>query len=178
MAEMLPPSFATERLDLRPIRLEDAEATSALALPAIAERLLTWRSPYPVEAVRERIERSLEKMAAGEEIDWAILHRGERCLIGWLGFFRSTESADSASFGIWLGLPWQGQGLASEAVKAGLPIAARHLGVDRITGATFPDNDASIALMLGLGMRPAGRKPAFSPVRDRDVETVLFELDV
>ena len=55
----------------------------------------------------------------------------------------------------------RGQGVATEALRLILEVAAGFQQVNRVCGRTTPDNVASQRVMLGVGMQLVGRDPDF-----------------
>ena len=105
----------TERLILRPLELADAEQIQEL-FPRweIVQHLLNrvpW--PYPSDgALQYCRDIALPQAERGEAWHWTIRLRIEPSQI--IGFISLTKG-DEDNRGFWLGVPWQGQGLMSEA---------------------------------------------------------------
>lgn len=108
----------TKRLFLRPLQLADAEQTERLFpqwdVVKFLNAAVPW--PYPKKQVLPRYrDVILPAIERGEE--W---HRSLRLkespdrLIGKISLHRNEWD----NRGYWLGLPWQGQGLMTEAVAA------------------------------------------------------------
>ncbi|UII73886.1 GNAT family N-acetyltransferase [Pseudomonas sp. HN11] len=112
------PTLYTERLILRPLTLDDADAVQQLFAHWEVVRYLNaevpW--PYPADGARSFLENvALPGMARGEQWHWAIcLKHSPDTLVGNISLF-DTEGDNR---GFWLGQPWQGQGLMSEASAA------------------------------------------------------------
>ena len=111
------PSLETRRLLLRPLQLEDAEQVQIL-FPhwEIVKHLnakVPW--PYPPDGARTFYEQvALPEMAEGKHWTWALLlKKAPEQLIGCISLMRGEENR-----GFWLGLPWHGQGLMTEASDA------------------------------------------------------------
>jgi|GEM_PF-191780 len=85
---------------------------------------------------------------------FAVTMAGSGELIGSCGV--RMEGGGQASFGIELGVPWQGRGLATEAARAVIGFGFRTLGAHRIHAETLSENAAAIALCRRLGMRVEG----------------------
>ena len=112
------PTLFTERLILRPLTLDDVEATQQQFAHWEVVRYLNnevpW--PYPADGARTYLEQvALPAMARGEHWHWSIrLRSAPQQLIGSICLM--DEQDDNRSF--WLGPQWQGQGLAGEASAA------------------------------------------------------------
>jgi RimJ/RimL family protein N-acetyltransferase len=112
------PTLYTERLILRPLTLDDAEASQELFPHWEVVRYLTaevpW--PYPADGARSYLENvALPAMARGEEWHWTIrLKSAPEVMIGNVCL---TDTVDD-NRGFWLGRQWQGLGLMTEASAA------------------------------------------------------------
>jgi RimJ/RimL family protein N-acetyltransferase len=112
------PELETERLILRPLRLEDAARTQVLfpqwEVVRYLNAIVPW--PYPEDGVlvyyRDVVLPAVER---GEEWHWTLrLKTSPERHIGAISLFRNRRD----NRGFWLGLPWHGQGLMTEAVIA------------------------------------------------------------
>jgi len=112
------PVFETARLILRPIGLDDAGAVQELFPHWEIVRFLSAKVPwpYPPDGALQFIrDVALPAMVRGEQWIWAIrLKSGPEHLIGIVNLTADREE----NRGFWLGIPWQGQGLMSEACEA------------------------------------------------------------
>jgi ribosomal-protein-alanine N-acetyltransferase len=112
------PSLETARLLLRPLELVDADRVQMLFphwdVVKYLRAVVPW--PYPPDGARQFVEHiALPAMARGEEWIWSIRLKSEPDqLIGTIGLKKSEEE----NRGFWLGLPWHGQGLMTEASDA------------------------------------------------------------
>jgi [ribosomal protein S5]-alanine N-acetyltransferase len=108
----------TKRLLLHPLRLADAERTQQLfphwEIVKFLNAVVPW--PYPPDgAFQFYRDKSLPAMERAEEWHWTLRLKeapGEH--IGVISLHRNRED----NRGYWLGLPWQGRGLMTEAVYA------------------------------------------------------------
>jgi RimJ/RimL family protein N-acetyltransferase len=111
------PSLETRRLLLRPLELADADQVQILfphwEIVKHLNNKVPW--PYPAEGARQFYEQvALPAMARGEQWHWSLrLKSNPDQLIGSIGLVRGDDNR-----GFWLGLPWHGQGLMTEAADA------------------------------------------------------------
>jgi [ribosomal protein S5]-alanine N-acetyltransferase len=109
----------TDRLLLQPLRLADAEQTQRLfpqwEIVQFMTTLIPW--PYPADgALSFYRDVALPAMERGEAWHWTLrLRESPEEHIGVIGL---TAKADYANRGFWLGVPWHGQGLMTEAAGA------------------------------------------------------------
>lgn len=146
-------SIPTGRLLIRRLRDDDLDTLVAYrSLPEVA-RMQLWDS-YDREKGLEMIEdcRAREPFTAGDYFQFAVEHRATGRLVGDL-YFKMDDAGKQAEIGYTFDPAFQGQGLASEAVRALIDFAFKERGLHRVYGVTDPRNERSIALMQRLGMR-------------------------
>jgi ribosomal-protein-alanine N-acetyltransferase len=111
----LTPTLDSPSLILRPLELSDAEQTQVLfphwEIVRYIRNAVPW--PYPPNgAYTYYREVALPAVARGDEWAWTLrLKSAPDHLIGAISLFRS----ETDNRGFWLGLPWQRQGLMTEA---------------------------------------------------------------
>lgn len=143
----------TPRLGLRPLQLADAEQAQRLfphweIVKYLASRV-PW--PYPDDGVLTYYRDSvLPGMARGDEWHWSLrLTSDPEQHIGCISLFKS----DNNNRGFWLGLPWHGQGLMSEAVDAVNDYWFDELGFPVLRAPKAAVNIASRRISEKTGMR-------------------------
>jgi ribosomal-protein-alanine N-acetyltransferase len=111
-------ALETSRLCLRPLELSDAQQTQVLFPQWEIVRFLTNSVPWPYPpdgALTYYRDVALPAMARGEAWHWTLrLKPNPDQLIGSVSLMRSADE----NRGFWLGIPWQKQGLMSEACEA------------------------------------------------------------
>ena len=111
------PYLETPRLLLPPLELADAEQTQILfpqwEIVQYLDKRVPW--PYPPDgAYTYYRDTALPAVERGEAWHWTLrLKSSPTRLIGTI----SLMTQDNNNRGFWLGLPWQGQGLMSEACE-------------------------------------------------------------
>ena len=167
--------LTTARLRLRPIRRGDAPRVQALCNNWNVARMLS-RVPYPnpVEVVEAWTGAQAAARESGLTYNFAIEHRDG--LIGVVGVSRCDDGG--YEIGYWLGEPWWGQGLMTEAVGRIVDFARASLGLDRLRSDYFADNPASGRVQEKCGFRITGRGRLNSQSRGCKVEAVFTELEL
>ena len=167
-------SITTARLRLRPIRRGDARPLQALCNNWNVARMLS-RVPYPspVEVVEGWTGAQAAAWESGLAYNFAIEYQDG--LIGVVGVSRRDDGG--YEIGYWLGEPWWGQGLMTEAVGRILDFARASLGLDRLRSDYFVDNPASGRVQEKCGFRITGRGRLNSLSRGCKVEAVFTELE-
>jgi [ribosomal protein S5]-alanine N-acetyltransferase len=150
------PTLHTPRLTLRPFTPSDAADVRRLAGDAdVARNTLTMPHPYEEGMAEAWISTHAEDFARGDELVLAITLRETEALVGAIGM-RLSQAHASGELGYWIGKPWWGRGLATEAAGVLVDFGFRALGLQRVWASHFSRNPASGRVMQKLGMRHEG----------------------
>lgn len=144
----------TERLLLRPMTPDDAEALHAYqSLPQIA-RYQYWE-PRSLEDIRGKLVEWTEMRRLDGEgtLAFAVETRAERELIGDVSLRVTAVEARQGTFGFTLHPDHQGHGYATEACRALLRLGFEDLGLHRLFACCDARNEASWRVMERLGLR-------------------------
>ncbi len=146
------PVLETERLILRPLELRDAEQVQELFALWEIVRLLNARIPWPFPddgALKNIRDTALPAMERGEQWDWTLRLKSEpETIIGRIGLYLGENNR-----GFWMGLPWQGQGLMTEAVVAVTDYWFEVLGLPVLRAPKAVENAGSRRISEKTGMR-------------------------
>jgi [ribosomal protein S5]-alanine N-acetyltransferase len=146
-------AIETARLSLKTF----AEADIPELVPLIGARevaLTTLRIPHPYEEKHAR--EYLATPAKENELRLMIRLRSDGRLCGGIGLHPDDEH-QRAELGYWIGLPFWGNGYATEAAHAVLRYGFEQLKFNRIFAAHFAGNDASGKVLQKIGMQYEGR---------------------
>jgi RimJ/RimL family protein N-acetyltransferase len=107
-------TLRTRRLELAPLRVEDAEAMAAVLADGSLYEVIGG-SPPTVEDLRGRYARQVAGSGRPEEVwlNWIVRVAGEP-----VGYVQATVVDTSADVAWVIGTPWQGRGYATEAAAA------------------------------------------------------------
>jgi [ribosomal protein S5]-alanine N-acetyltransferase len=164
----------TRRLVLRPVRRGDEPFLVKYMNERMLSRgLLTPPFPYSRKAARQWVEenrknnrkRKNKKFRAfviekdGEPVGSAGLHNisGHRCELGY-----------------WIGRPFWGQGIASEAAKALVDYGLNKLGFIRISAGVYPWNKASVRVAQKSGLKKEGHLRKALKKGNRYLDVYIF----
>jgi ribosomal-protein-alanine N-acetyltransferase len=156
--EFLP--LQTERLTLRGYMLSDIPAM----LPLISAREVaatTLRIPHPyTEAYAQDFIATAQKdIASGNCLRVAIVLRESAIFCGGIGLMIEPDHA-RAELGYWIGVPYWGNGYATEAARAVVNYGFGSLGLQRIFASHVTHNAASGGVLRKIGMRYEGKMRA------------------
>jgi RimJ/RimL family protein N-acetyltransferase len=146
----------TRRLLLRPLELADAEQTQILfpqwEIVRYLKRRIPW--PYPPDGASTYYrDVALPAVERGEEWHWTLrLKSAPSRLIGCIGL----KKGEKDNRGFWLGLPWQGLGLMSEACDVVTDYWFDALGFEAMRVSKAVANIASRRISEKNGMRIVG----------------------
>jgi RimJ/RimL family protein N-acetyltransferase len=151
------PALETERLVLRAPRLADAEALATLINDRrIAENTATVPHPYTLADAEKFITSATE---AADTASFLITARDGTLLGGCgVGSLRGDGSLRGGppEIGYWIGVPFWGNGFATEAARAVIDHAFVALGHDAIRGGARVSNPASRRVMEKCGFQWTG----------------------
>jgi len=145
-----PASLETERLRLRPPRLEDAsEIFARYAQDPEVTRYLTWRPHKRIEPVQEFLRSLLTLRDQGAVLPWIVERRSDDRLLGVIDL---RLQGFRAEVGYALARDAWGQGYASEAARTLVEWALAQPGIYRVWAVCDVDNPASGRVLEKAGM--------------------------
>jgi len=153
-----------ERVELRPLKARDAQRLAELTAPYEVSSMLA-RMPHPYTLAEAEAFLARELSGAGADANYAI-----DAGAGLIGIVSFTGLASTPELGYWLGRPYWGRGLMTEAARMALAwffAATAHPAV--IAGA-FADNPASLCVQRKLGFTVTGLSKVRSEARNRLVD--------
>jgi len=150
--------LATERLILRPLIAEDAEALHRLVNDfEVTRNLAMVPFPYPRELADDWIVSTRNELAKGTAYQLAITGREEEeeVLVGVVGLHVDAGTR-VGRLGYWVGRGFWGHGVATEAAGRLASWALANLNLERLQAAVATDNPASAAVLRRIGFREIG----------------------
>ncbi len=169
--------LTTDRLLLRPPVPADADAIHRLVNDwSIVRMLARLPFPYPRAVADAWIGSVRDQDANRQAAHLLLIERGEEGdrLVGCVGVRIDGRDGD---VGYWIGRPFWGRGLATEAVGRVAEWALAELPVDRLVARVAADNEASAAVLRRLGFREAGRGRQFFAARGGEIDVRRFEAE-
>lgn len=150
VGEGVDPLLHTSPMQVREMRAGDADAVAAIYNEGVAERA-TFR---PGDASGDEVVGWLDR---AERFPILVAERDDR-VAGWARVTPYSEFAPYAGvgeLGIYVTRTERGNRVA-HALVAALCTTARERGYWKLTAKVFPDNEASLRLLRGLGFRDVG----------------------
>jgi [ribosomal protein S5]-alanine N-acetyltransferase len=147
------PRLETARLELRALELADAAQAQLLFPVWEVVRFLTTKVPwpYPEDGVLTHYrERALPAMERGEQWHWSLRLKTDPVhMIGGISLMKTEDE----NRGFWIGVPWQRQGLMTEAVEVVTDYWFNELGFPVLRVPKAVPNTASRRISEKTGMR-------------------------
>jgi [ribosomal protein S5]-alanine N-acetyltransferase len=155
------PSLTTARLLLRPFGPADAPAVQKLAGDfKIADTTALMPHPYPDGAAEAWIASLPPEFETRTHVTFAVVRRDGGELVGAAGL-RIEATHARADLGYWIGVPFWGQGYATEAARALVDYGFQSLLLNRISAEHLTRNPASGRVLQKIGMTYEGTHREF-----------------
>jgi RimJ/RimL family protein N-acetyltransferase len=166
----------TKRLWLRWPRAADVAAVTKLAGDAaVAEMTAQIPHPYPPGAAAEFVLRSRAANLSGDAMVLVLSLRNKPTeAIGCIDLHKTDR--DQATLGYWLGRPFWGQGLMSEAAQAALGMAFQVTDLQTVTAAARPGNGRSLGVLEACGFQRIGGGVEAAPARGGQMPVDRYRL--
>jgi 8-oxo-dGTP diphosphatase len=148
----------TERLTLRPLVADDAEALHRLVNDwEVTRTLAEIPYPYPRSLADDWIGSTVAELADGAAYHLAITgYEGrQETLVGVIGL-RLDRARRSGRLGYWVGKAFWGHGVATEAARRLTSWGFANLPLDLITAEVTEGNDGSCKVLRRVGFRKVG----------------------
>lgn len=150
------PRITTERLVLRQITPEDAEALFAVFSDEVVLEFYDEPLHHSINDSRDLIRRQQGWYARREGIRWGISRKGEEAVIGSCGLYNFDEDSHRAETGYELRRDCWRQGIMREALGAMLSFAFGPMALHRVEALVDGENARSQGLLRGLGFAHEG----------------------
>ena len=147
-----PPAAQGQGLHLRPLASGDYAQWAELRARSRAH-LVPWEPAWPADDLsrlgfRRRLRHYQREARDDLGYAFAVIKDGSGRLLGGLSLSNVRRGVSQiASLGYWIGAPYAGQGLMTEAVRCFLPYAFGPLRLHRIEAVSQPANLASIRVL-------------------------------
>lgn len=143
--------LVSERLILRPLWPGDAPALAAYRSDPQVARYQGWELPYTLPDAQQLIAEMAGRIPGDEGwVQIGLESRAEGVLIGDVAL---NTSGQQAEIGVTLSAPMQGQGYATEALRALISHVFGSLNLEEVRAEIDPRNLAVERLLLTLGFR-------------------------
>ncbi len=171
------PTLETDRLILRKMTPDDAEAVFAYASDSEVSRYVLWETHRSIEDSRAFLDLTTSKYESGGEPDWGIVYKGDHHFVGTCGIVSWEPYHARAELGYALSRDYWGRSLMAEAVRAIISFGFKKMNLNRIEARCIAENVASARVMEKAGMLYEGtlrqRELVKGEHRDMKVYSIL-----
>lgn len=170
--------IGTERLILRPIKIEEAEHVyNTWTSDDEVSKYMRWSTHKSVKETKQWIFMEQENCKQDNYYDWGIELKETGKLIGSMGAHYIPE-LDRYEIGYGIAKKYWGKGLVTEAVKCMMNYLVNEKGIKKFEAAHAKQNPASGAVMQKFGFRYI--KDEYIEKFDKSIgfESKLYYLDI
>ncbi len=163
------PVLTTDRLTLRAVTMDDAEAMFKYSSNDNVSRYVLWETHQTLEDAKAFIEMANEAYEMRDFYHWGIEYNGQ--LIGTIDYVGLNEYSGMGEIGYVLSEDYWNKGLVTEAAKRIIDFGFDELGIVRIQARCIAENIASSRVMEKCGMKFEGtlRKSMLVKGTHRDI---------
>jgi [ribosomal protein S5]-alanine N-acetyltransferase len=169
------------RVHLRHPGMQDYAAWAELR--ALSRHHLTpwepqWtRDELARSSFRRRLRQFQRELRDDQGYAYLIFSDMDAALLGGLNISNVRRGvAQAASVGYWMGAPYAGRGLMTEAVRAAVHFAFASLRLNRLEAACLPNNIASARVLEKAGFKREGRARRYLKINGEWKDHDLFAL--
>jgi ribosomal-protein-serine acetyltransferase len=161
---------------LRPLAEADVEELHAVveANREYLSRWMPWAPKQTLDGTLEFIRDSCRQQATNQGVQVAMIQDGR--IVGVIGFHRVDLENRSTSIGYWIAESSQGQGTATEAVRALTDYAIKVWKLNRVEIRAGAQNERSRAIPERLGFQAEGVLREAERLGDRFVDHVVYAM--
>lgn len=141
------PFLESENFQLRGMAIEDSQNLFTFMSDANTMKYIT---PHPVRSLiemEEKIKENLNNFHKDKEIPWVIVKKGSCEIIGMFRFHKLHLWHKKAEIGAVIHKGYQQKGVMTEILEVILPFGFNVLGLNRIVGDIFAENEGSKRLL-------------------------------
>ena len=142
--------MTTDRLTLREVTMDDAEAIFNYSSNGNVSRCLLWETHQTLEDTKAFIEMAIEAYKMQEFYHWGIEYNGQ--LIGTIDYVGVNEYSGMGEIGYVLSEAYWNKGFVTEAAKRIIDFGFDELGLVRIQARCIAENKSSSRVMEKCGM--------------------------
>jgi len=161
---------------LRGITLEDAPYMFSFMSDKETMKYITPHLVKDVKELETTIVKSLENFKQKKEIPWVIVHKQDKKIIGMFRFHKLHTWHQKTEMGVVIHKDFQQKGVMTKILPEILAFGFNTLGLNRIVGDIFADNNGSEKLMEKFGFHKDGilRETDFDG--ERFYDTVVYSM--
>ena len=170
-----------DRVYLRPPQPEDFPGWARLRASS-RDFLTPWEPIWPQDdltrtAFRRRLMRYGRDLREGAAYPLFVFEAASDQILGGVTLSNLQRGVtQSAAMGYWMGEPFAGKGLMSDAVRTAIRFAFRDLRLHRLEAACLPHNDASRRVLEKCGFQKEGVARQYLKINGQWQDHLLFAI--
>lgn len=141
------PELTTERLLLRRITSDDAEAIFTLRSDKRVLKYINREPLTDIQQAHDLIQKRNQSITKNEVLVWAISFKNDPVLMGTLCLWNISHENSTVEIGYDLLPQFHGKGIMQEAIASVIDFSFKNLGFKRIVAWTHPQNLPSHKLL-------------------------------
>ena len=145
----------SEMIKVRPVKAQDAEELFPLIYKSSITDTICWDGPSSLEDFRSGLKEREHLAQEGAVHQFTIIERKTSKTIGSIDI-RPYEELFRGDIGLWIGVPFQGKGYGSEAVRQIVRYGFEELHMEKIEAKIFVGNLASKMVFEKVGFQLEG----------------------
>ena len=142
------PVLHTARLSLREVTMKDKHEVFAMRSDKNLMRFIARPPARSLKEAEDHVKMIRKSIRKNEIFHWGITLKGEKKVIGMIGFYRMVPEHYRTEVGYIMMGEYHGKGIMDEALKAVLQFGFQKIGFHQIEGIIDPRNKASEKLLL------------------------------
>jgi [ribosomal protein S5]-alanine N-acetyltransferase len=170
------PTFATERLNVRPLVLSDAEDIFEFKSDAMVREKYGTEPHASLDQTTRWVEDRVDGYRKRDSMFWVFNLKSEPKVIGSCCYWHLDEESRCAEIGYELNRMYWHQGFTSEALQPVLAFGFEGMGLNRIEACPLVDNLPSNRLLVKFGFRYEGTLRQRVQFRGRFVDQLYYSL--
>ena len=165
----------SHRLILRPFSLADTKRVAELAGDKqISEMTANIPYPYSISDAENWIRTHETLFLSGKGVVYAIVLKATSEVIGAISFPKLENGL--GILGYWLGVPYWGNGYATEASKSLISFSKEHYGLTKLQVMHLVGNERSKSVIKKLGIKYVGDQVNRMQGKEREVSVYMSEV--
>lgn len=148
------PTYEGEKINLRQLRLSDAEDLLNYYNNPRVYRYLDWNGPQDLNMAEDALKHWIEGYEKGYILRFAIAEKSTNKIIGTI--FLTDVSETKGEIGYELSEEYWHQGMMTEAIKEMIRIGFEEMGLVRLQAIVCQQNEASQKLLEKVGFQKEG----------------------
>lgn len=170
------PTLNTERLRLRRLTPDDAEAIFQYASKPEVAKYVTWDTHQSLSDTRAYIEFAENQYQAGGVAPWGMVLKETDEIIGTIDFVSWNQTHQFAEIGYVCSPDYWGKGYTPEAAHALLKFGFEQMNLIRIQARTFTENEASQRVLKKIGMSFEGTMRKAMKVKGKHLDLNMYSI--